>query len=67
MNKFTATVFDKQEGRRIVVSKVSSDFGYLKKQINNTLRKNPSRYINPKYNLQLNLEKSFNYLNLAEK
>jgi len=55
---FIATVFDKAEGRRRVVSKPSSDFTYLRKQISNICGKDPSNYRDPKIKLQLNLEKS---------
>ena len=66
MNVFTATVFDTQENRRKIVSSPSSDFKYLKKQINKHLREDKGRYTNPKIKLDNYLEKSELICNLVE-
>jgi len=50
-NVFTATVFDTKDNRRKIISHPSSDFKYLKKQINKHLREDKERYINPKIKL----------------
>ena len=56
-NKFTATVFDKQEKRRKVISQPSEDFKYLRKQIKAFTQEKQDRYCDPKLKLELNLEK----------